>query len=82
MMLLFFVVIGLVGLLLPACGPSQAEFDVTVTSITAGIFTTQTAHAPTPTETFTPSPSANMTPTPTVSFTLSPTPTPTLDLSI
>jgi hypothetical protein len=79
---LLLVIIGLVGLLLSACGPSQVEFDVTVTSIAAGIFATQTAQAPTPTETFTPSPTASLTPTPTATFTPTPTPSPTLDLLI
>jgi len=82
MRLLLIVIIVMVGLHLSACGPSQAELDVTVTSIAAGIFATQTAQAPTPTETFTPSPTASMTPTPTASFTPTPTLTPTLALSI
>lgn len=66
----------IIGILLSACGPSQAQLDAAATQVAANIFATQTAQAPTITPTFTPSPTATETPTSTP--TLAPTNTPTL----
>ncbi|MGD9050078.1 MAG: LppX_LprAFG lipoprotein, partial [Anaerolineae bacterium] len=59
----------ILGLVVTACGPSQAELDAQATEIAAGIFATQTAEAPTdtpaPTPTFTPTSTPTVTPMPT-----------------
>ncbi|MCU0485511.1 MAG: hypothetical protein MUC85_05310 [Anaerolineales bacterium] len=68
----------LVGLVLIACGPSQAERDATATQAILNDHATQTAKAPTATLTFTPSPTATVTPTPTHTLTPTPTDTPTI----
>ncbi len=64
------------GVLIVACGPSQAELDRQATESSANIFATQTAEAPTitPTHTLTSTPTYSNTPSPTVT----PTHTPTL----
>jgi hypothetical protein len=72
-----FILLLLTCAILTACGPSQAEMDVTATKVAADIFATQTAEAPTATLTFTPSPTS--TPTPTATPT--PTHTPTITLT-
>jgi hypothetical protein len=70
------------GLLISACGPSQAELNATTTRIAANVFATQTAAVPTatstPTETSTPTrtPRPTGTPTPTHTPTRTPTPLP------
>lgn len=61
----------IIGSLLSACGPSQAEQEATVTRVAANVFATQTAQVPIITPTFTPSPTP--TPTPTATPTLTPT---------
>jgi hypothetical protein len=89
--LLVLITIVLLPILLPACGPSQAELDATATLVAANTFTTQTAEAPTATPTFTPTPTATATPThtatamptatpvpPTATATDTPTPTATI----
>jgi len=75
----FVSVLLLIGIILSACGPSQANLDVRATQVAASIFATQTAQAPTVTPTFTPSPTptATATATPTSTPTNTPTPTPT-----
>lgn len=65
------------GLLLVACGPSQAERDSRATQVAAVIFATQTAQAPTVTPTPTPSNTPTPTSTPTPTITPTPTETPT-----
>src|SRR5437868_8732352 len=66
-----------VGLLLAACGPSEAQRAATSTQIAADIFATQTAGAPTITPTFTPSATPTRTPTSTPTVTQTPTPSDT-----
>lgn len=61
----------LVGVILVACGPSQAELDAQASQIAGDIFASQTAAAPTITPTFTPEP-PTITPSPTI--TITPTP--------
>ncbi len=63
----------LMGVILSACGPSQAELDAQATQSAADAFATQTAEAPTPT----PTPTVTLTPTPTFTPTPVPTDTPT-----
>ncbi len=77
------IVLFLTGVLLSACGPSEAESKATVTQVAAAVFATQTAQAPTGTPTFTPSPTPTETPTntPTVPPTVTNTPTPTNTLT-
>lgn len=67
--------IGVILLLLSACGPTEEQMAATKTQISLEIFQTQTAAA---TPTFTPSPTATFTytPSPTATFTNTPTPTP------
>ena len=87
---LILLVIFLLGGILSACGPSQADMDATATQVAGSIFGTQTAQVPTVTLTLTPNPTptVTLTPTPTVTSTptLTPTatdtPTPTIDPSI
>jgi hypothetical protein len=67
----------IVGLLLAACGPNEAQQAATSTQIAADIFATQTAGAPTITPTFTPSATPTRTPTSTPTVTLTPTPSDT-----
>lgn len=67
----------LYGVLLSACGPSEAERQATVTQVAAAVFATQTAQAPTVTPTFTPSPTATATSTSTPTGTPTPLPTAT-----
>jgi len=54
-----------IGIILVACGPSEAERNAQVTAIAASIFATQTAQAPTPTSTPTIPPAATPTVPPT-----------------
>lgn len=68
----------LVGLLLTACGPSQAKRDAAATQASLNAHATQTALAPTATASLTPSPTATATPTPTRTPTATPTDTPTI----
>jgi hypothetical protein len=71
------LVVLLLGLVVAACGPSQAELDANATEIAAQVFATQTAVAPTPTHTPTVTPTATDTPTATLTPTATPTDTPT-----
>jgi hypothetical protein len=75
-----FLLLLLIGVVLTACRPSQAEIDATATKVAADIFATQTSEAPNATLTFTPSPTSTstVTPSPTQTPTITPTPTPRL----
>jgi hypothetical protein len=68
-----------IGLLLAACGPSQAELNAQATAVMASVYATQTAEAPPPTATatLTPTPAPTATPTNTPTATLTPTATST-----
>ena len=76
---LFVLVCLLIGALLVACGPSQAELDAQATKVAADVFATETAEAPTrtPIPTLTPTPTATLTSTLTPTSTPTPTPTST-----
>lgn len=65
--------IGVLLLLLTACGPTEDQLVATQTQIALGIFQTQTAEAP---PTFTPSPTFTNTPIPSPTFTNTSTPAP------
>ena len=52
----FVSVLLLIGIILSACGLSQAELDAKATQVAANIFATQTAQAPTATPTLYPKP--------------------------
>jgi tetratricopeptide (TPR) repeat protein len=71
------VICLLMCIILPACGPSQAEKDSTATQAVIDNIATQTANAPTSTATYTPSPTATNTPKPTLTPTPTTTATPT-----
>ena len=49
----YIVVCLLIGAILVACGPSQAELEAQATQVAAGLSATQTAAGPTPTSTAT-----------------------------
>ena len=70
----FVLVCLLMGIILAACGLSQAELDVQATRVAADIFATLTAGAPTLTPTRTPTATPTAAPAPTET----PTPTPVL----
>jgi hypothetical protein len=74
------IVISMIGGVLAACGPSQADVNATATQVAINGSATQTALAPTATPTKTPTPTATSTPTATATPTLTPTPvnTPTI----
>jgi hypothetical protein len=80
--IIFITIISLIGVLLVACGPSQAELDATATQMAFDIFSTQTAQAPTATATFTATPEPTETEIPTATSpptdTSAPTETPTI----
>ncbi len=69
------------GMLLSACGPTQAELAETATQAAADLAATQIAAAPTATPTFSPTathtPTLTPTPSPTFTLTFTPTSTPT-----